>query len=62
MKARIKKTNENVEVVRYCSTIRGDLFECLYTGKRYFHDEIELEEEYQEPTDGKVKSFVIYRP
>ena len=45
MKARIKKTNENVEVVRYCSTIRGDLFECLSTGKRYFHDEIELEEE-----------------
>lgn len=62
MKARVKKTNENIEVVLYCSTVRGDLFECLSNGKRYFHDEIELEEEYDEPNDGKVKHFVVYKP
>jgi hypothetical protein len=62
MKARVKGTGENIDVVRYCSTIRGDLFACLSTGKRYFHDEIELEEEYEEPCDGKVKAFVIYKP
>lgn len=62
MKARIKATGEIVEVVRYCSTIRGDLFECLTTGKRYFHDELEFGEEYEEPSDGKVKSFTMYRP
>lgn len=62
MKARIKETDEITEVVRYCSTVRGDLFECLHTGKRYFHDEIELEEKYEEPCDGKAKSFVIYKP
>jgi hypothetical protein len=62
MKAKVKKTGEVIGVVRYCSTIRGDLFECLSTGKRYFHDEIELEEEYDEPNDGKVKSFEVYKP
>ena len=62
MKARVKATDENIEVVRYCSTVRGDLFECLLTGKRYFHDEIELEEKYEESYDGKVKSFVMYKP
>ena len=62
MKARVRKTGENIDVVRYCSTIRGDLFECLSTGKRHFHDEIELEDEYEEPSDGKVKAFVIYKP
>ena len=62
MKARVKETDEIIEVVRYCSTVRGDLFECLHTGKRYFHDEIELEEEYEESCDGKAKSFVIYKP
>ena len=61
MKARVKETGENVEVVRYCSTVRGDLYECLYTGKRFFHDELELEYEYDEP-DGKVKSFTVYKP
>ena len=62
MKARVRKTGETVEVVRYCSTIRGDLFECLSTGKRFFHDELELKEEYDEPCDGKVKSFIVYKP
>lgn len=62
MKARVKETNENIEVVRYCSTIRGDLFECLSTGKRYFHDELELEEEYDEPESGKVMNFTLYIP
>lgn len=62
MKAIVKATGENIEVIRYCSTIRGDLFECLSTGQRYFHDEIELEEDYDEPIDGKVKSFKVYKP
>ena len=62
MKARIKATGEIIEVIRYCSTVRGDLFECLSTGKHFFHDEIELEEEYDEPNDGKVKSFTLYTP
>lgn len=62
MKARIKKTQEEVNVVRKCSTVRGDLFECLSTGKRYFHDELELVEDYEEPRDGKVNSFTVYKP
>ena len=61
MKARVKETKETIEMVRYCSTIRGDLYECLSTGKRYFHDELELDEEYDE-TDGKVKCFSVYKP
>lgn len=62
MKARLKGSGENIEVVLYCSTVRGDLFECLSTGKRFFHDELELEEEYSEPNDGKVKHFTVYKP
>ena len=62
MKARVKKTNENIEVVRYCSTIRGDLFECLSTGKRYFYDELAFGVEDDEPKSGKVRSFTMYKP
>ena len=63
MKAIVKATGEEItKVVRKCSTVRGDLYECLSTGKRYFHDELELEEEYEEPSDGKVKSFTVYKP
>lgn len=62
MKARVKGTHEQINVVCKCSTVRGDLYECLSTGKFYLHDELELEEDYEEPCDGKVKSFVIYRP
>ena len=61
MKARVKATGETVDVIRYCSTIRGDLFECLSTGKRFFHDELDLEEEYIEPND-KVTHFTMYKP
>ena len=62
MKARVKKSGQAIDVIHYCSTIRGDLFECLSTGKRFFHDELELEEEYSEPNDGNVKSFKVYKP
>jgi hypothetical protein len=63
MKARVKETGEEItKVVRYCSTLRGDLFEHLPTGKRYFHDELELDEEYEEPSDDKAKSFTMYKP
>ena len=62
MKAKVKASGEYIEVIRYCSTIRGDLFECLTTGRRFFHDELVLEEEYSEPNDGKVKSFTMYKP
>lgn len=63
MKARVKATGEEItEVFLYCSTLRGDMFEHAPTGKHYFHDELEFEEEYEEPSDGKVKSFTMYKP
>jgi hypothetical protein len=62
MKAKVKCDGRNIEVVRYCSTVRGDMFECLSTGKRYFHDELELEDEYHEPNSGKVTSVTLYEP
>ena len=62
MKAKVKRDGRDIEVVRYCSTVRGDMFECLSTGKRYFHDELELEDEYDEPNSGKVTSFTLYEP
>ena len=62
MKARVKCDGRNIEVVRYCSTVRGDMFECLSSGKRYFHDELELEDEYDEPNGGKAMSFTNYKP
>jgi hypothetical protein len=62
MKARVKRNGRNIEVVLYCSTVRGDMFECLSTGERYFHDELELEDEYYESDSGKAMDWIIYKP